>query len=232
LTVIYGFGSAGSSAVLVVGEAGGSGEGRSLLRLEANAAAVLWADAEILAVPAAAAEAPFYLLSTFYSDLEAALLAYTRCELKPDGTGQGETQQQRMDWLMAYIESGHRLSPLSDSPLASLFEIETSVLASPVEEEEQEEEEEEEREVPPYDVQLVRGGAELRFVVLLCGVERAADLDLDLEPDTFKLEAKRADGGKPWRLALRLACHVDDGTMAVKFDKGTGILCATVAVRP
>ena len=148
---------------------------------------------------------------------------------------------------MAYLESGHHLTPLSSSPVASLFDIETEALAKGTDDHDAA------WERPPHDVQLVGAGAEVRVVALLPGVASAAGLDLEVEPDAIKaphltprrltgirahtdpdppqVEAERSDGGKPYRLELGLACPVDDDAVQVRFDKGTGVLNATCALK-
>ena len=87
--------------------------------------------------------------------------------MKPDGA---QSPPQRLDWLTAYLESGHALASEGyETTPRSALDIDTKTLAERTPEDDA-------FLVPPYDVQLVEGGIKMRILLLLKGT----DLDLEI----------------------------------------------------
>ena len=72
--------------------------------------------------------------------------------------------------------------------------------------------------------------ARLEIIALLSGVASSADLDLDVEAQSFTLVAD-ADYEMQHKLHLQLHCKVGDEDIEAQFDKNTKVLCIRLLIK-
>lgn len=208
LSLIY---CIGAVTITLLLHRGGETGDLTRVDLKPNQSYLLWAECVVRVVKLPEDSPRGWLCFTFYSDRNEALSAYQRCTVHPEDAN---SNQKKITWLNAYLESGRSLLGLERGVKSRAAAPDAAVTW------------EECHGISGFDTAI--GEASLRLFLLLDSMDSSLGLELEIEDSTLCVEA----GMGTVQLVARILLPLDEGSVSAKFDKASHVLTITAGIPP